>query len=89
MQWLTDMTITDAVVQAGYRYHEPFPYGVIQETNLFDASVMYQPQPNLYGQAMIRYSQNRNYQYSTGVDKGIFSFLFTIYYNFATAIPFE
>ncbi len=89
MPWLTDTTITDAMVQAGYRYHEPFPYGVIQETNLFEASVMYQPQPNLYGQAMVSYSQNRNYQYSTGVDKGIFSFLFTIYFDFSAVASFE
>ncbi|MFZ1082545.1 MAG: capsule assembly Wzi family protein [Candidatus Kryptoniota bacterium] len=84
MPWLTDPNIT---VQTGYT--EPFPYGVIQETNLLEANVMYQPRHNFYGSAMISYSQNRNYQYSPGVNKGIFSFLFTIYYDFATNLSFE
>ena len=84
MPWLTDPNIT---VQTGY--NEAFPYGTIQETNLFEASLMYQPQHNLYGQAAVSYSQNRNYEYSPGMDKGVFSFLFTVYYDFATTIPFE
>jgi hypothetical protein len=84
MPWLTDSTIT---VQTGYK--EPFPYGVIQETNLFEASLIYQPQQNLYGKAMVSYSQNRNYQYVSGIDKGVFSFLFTIYYDFSMTVPFE
>ncbi|MGO9481266.1 MAG: capsule assembly Wzi family protein [Candidatus Kryptoniota bacterium] len=83
MPWLTDPSIT---VQSGYA--EPFPFGVIQETNLYEASVMYQPQQDFYGQAEISYSQNRNSQYSPGVDKGVFSLLFTIYYNFAATVPF-
>ena len=84
MPWLTDPAIT---VQTGY--HEPFPDGVIQETNLFEASIMYQPQNNFYGSAMVSYSQNRNFQYVSGVNKGVFSFLFTLYYDFAANIPFE
>ena len=84
MPWLTNPDIT---VQTGYS--EPFPYGVIQETNLFQANAMYQPSHDLYGEAMISYSHNRNYQYIAGVNKGIFSFLFTIYYNFSAAIPFQ
>ncbi|HUI31691.1 MAG TPA: capsule assembly Wzi family protein [Candidatus Acidoferrales bacterium] len=84
MPWLTDPNIT---VQTGYS--EPFPYRVIQETNLFGANVMYQPQANLYGRAMISYSQNRNYRYAPGIDKGVISFLVTIYYDFATAIQFK
>jgi Capsule assembly protein Wzi len=84
MPWLVDPSIT---VQTGYT--EPFPFGVVQETNLFEANLMYQPQQNFYGRASVGYSQNRNYQYSSGVDKGVLSFLFTIYYDFATTIPFE
>jgi len=84
MPWLTDPNIT---LQTGYS--EAFPYGIIQETNLFQASALYQPRQDLYGQVMISYSQNRNYQYSPGVNKGVFSFMFTIYYNFTTTVPFQ
>jgi len=89
MPWLTDTTITNAMVQAGYRYREPFPYGIIQETNMYRASVMYQPRQNFYGQATISYSENRNYEYVPGLNKGVFSFLFTIYWNFSATVPFE
>ncbi|MCL4511133.1 MAG: capsule assembly Wzi family protein [Bacteroidetes bacterium] len=84
MPWLTDPNIT---VQTGY--NEPFPYGTIQITNLFKASVMYQPRQDFYGQATIIYTQNHNYEYSAGVDKGVVSFIFTIYYNFAKSILFR
>jgi Capsule assembly protein Wzi len=84
MPWLTDPNITVAT-----GYSEPFPYGRVQSTNLFEASVLYQPQSNLYGQAALTYSQNHNYEYLYGLNKGVFSFLFTIYYNFATSIPFQ
>ncbi len=84
MPWLTDPNITVAT-----GYNEPFPYGTVQSTNLFSGSVLYQPGPKVYGQATLSYSQNHNYQYQPGLDKGVFSFLFTIYYNFATTIPFN
>ncbi len=84
MPWLTDPNITVAT-----GYNEPFPYGIVQSTNLFQASVMYQPRHNLYAQATMSYSQNHNYEYSPGLDKGVFSFLFTVYYDFATEISFR
>lgn len=84
MPWLTDPNIT---VQTGY--NEPFPYGTVQITNLFKASVMYQPRQDFYGQAAVSYAQNHNYEYSPGVDKGVVSFIFTIYYNFASSILFQ
>ncbi len=84
MPWLTDPNITVAT-----GYNEPFPYGLVQSTNLLSASVLYQPQNNLYAQAMLSYSQNHNYEYQPGLDRGVFSFLFTIYYNFAATVPFQ
>jgi hypothetical protein len=84
MPWLTDPNIT---VQTGY--HEPFPYGTVQVTNLLEASAMYQPAGSFYGKAAVMYARNHNYDYVPGVDKGAFSFIFTIYYNFATTIPFR
>lgn len=84
MPWLTNPNITVAT-----GYHEPFPYGTVQSTNLFDASVMYQPQHNVYGKVTLIYSQNHNYDYVAGLNKGVFSFLLTVYYNFATTIPFR
>ncbi len=84
MPWIMDPSIT---VATGYT--EPFPYGTVQSTNLFNASVLYQPERYLYGQATLSYSQNHNYQYSPGLDKGVFSFLLTIYYNFAATVPFQ
>ncbi len=89
MPWFINPAITDSMVAAGYRYKEPFPFGVIQETNMFEANILYQPASNFYGQAMISYSQNRNYGFVSGVNKGIFSFLFTIYYNFTANLPFN
>jgi hypothetical protein len=79
MPWMIDPAIT---VQTGYS--EPFPYGVIQRTNLFALNLLYQPRQDFYVKAMASYSQSRNYGYSPGINKDIFSFLLTIYYNFKT-----
>ncbi|HQT90813.1 MAG TPA: capsule assembly Wzi family protein [Candidatus Kryptobacter bacterium] len=84
MPWLTDPNITVAT-----GYNEPFPYGTVQSTNLIQATAMYQPEHYLYGQATLIYSRNHNYDYSLGLNKALFSFLFTIYYNFSTSIPFK
>lgn len=84
MPWLTDPNIT---VQTGYT--EPFPYGTIQVSNIFQVSALYQPYNYLYGQASFSYSQNHNFMYVSGVDKGVFSLTLTLYYDFAIDIPFE
>ncbi len=84
MPWLDT---TRYSIQSGYS--EPFPYGIIQETNFLEASITYQPQHDFYVKAMVSYSQNRNYQYVPGTDKGVLSFLFTIYYDFTKNIPFQ
>ncbi len=84
MPWLTDPNIT---VQTGY--NEPFPYGTVQVTNLLEASAMYQPVGRFYGKATVMYADNHNFDYSPGVHKGVLSFIFTVYYNFATTIPFR
>jgi hypothetical protein len=84
MPWLTDPNITIAT-----GFNEPFPYGTAESTNLLQASLLYQPKHYLYGQATLIYSQNHSYDYSPGGNKGVFSFLFTIYYNFKTSIPID
>lgn len=84
MPWLTDPNITVAT-----GYHEPFPYGTVESTNLFNLSVLYQPEHNFYGKATLIYSHSQNYAYIQGLNKGQFSFLFTIYYDFATTISFQ
>lgn len=84
MPWLTDPNVTVAT-----GYHEPFPYGTVESTNLFNVSAMYQPQPDLYGKVTLIYSQTHNYAYVPGLNKGQFSFLFTFYYDFATNVLFQ
>ena len=84
MPWLTDPNITVAT-----GYIEPFPYGTVQSTNLFDVSVMYQPQPDFYGKLKLYYSQSHNYSYVPGLNKSQFSFLFTIYYEFTKNLLFN
>lgn len=83
MPWLTDPNVT---VQTGYS--EPFPYGTVQVTNQLQVIALYQPCHDLYGQATIGYSRFNNYEYTPGASKGIVSFIFTIYYDFATSIAF-
>ncbi|MGC8652454.1 MAG: capsule assembly Wzi family protein [Candidatus Kryptoniota bacterium] len=84
MPWLTDPNVT---VQTGY--HEAFPYGTIQVTNLVSARLLYQPASDIYGELMIGYSLDHNYRYTPGLDKNIISFLFTFYYNFTKSILFR
>jgi len=84
MPWLTDPSIT---LQTGY--HEPFPYGVIEETNLLRVDAMYQPQTYLYGSLSVIYAHNRNADYIPGVNKSQFSFLLTIYYDFSYSLLFR
>ncbi len=84
MPWLTNPNIT---VQTGY--HEPFPYGTVQVTDLFGASLMYQPQDAFYGKATVSYAQNHNFDYQPGVNKGVLSFILTFYYNIATTLAFR
>ena len=85
MPWLIDTT--KYTLQTGYT--EPFPYGVIQETNLLEANITYQPHHDFYTKATVSYSQNRNYQYVAGTNKGILSFLVTVYYDFTKGFPFD
>jgi hypothetical protein len=84
MPWLTDPNITVAT-----GYIEPFPYGIVQSTNLFDVSVICQPRPDFYGKLKLYYSQSHNYSYVPGLNKGQFSFLFTIYYDFTKNLLFN
>ncbi len=84
MPWLTDPNIT-----VGTGYHEAFPYGTIQVTNLVNVTLLYQPRSDIYGQVMIGYSLNHNYSYAFGLDKNVFSFLFTLYYDFTKSILFR
>ncbi len=80
MPWLTDPNIT---VQTGF--HEPFPYGVIQETNSVMFNALYQPSSWLYGSLDVGYNHFRNYGYVPGYNHNVFTFLFTIYYDFSTS----
>lgn len=84
MPWLTDPKIT---VETGY--NEAFPYGTVQVTNLVSATLLYQPRSDLYGRIVIEYSLNHNYGYIAGLNKNVFSFLFTFYYNFKKSILFR
>ncbi len=84
MPWLTNPNVT---VQTGYS--EPFPYGRPQVTNLVQLSALYQPQENFYAQATMSYAHDHNYEYSPGMNKGVLSFIFTLYYNFATSFLFQ
>ena len=84
MPWLTDPNVT---LQTGY--NEPFPYGTVQVTNQFEATALYQPHGYYYAEATAIYSWNHNYMYVPGQDKGAFSFVLTIYYNFVLRLPFE
>ena len=83
MPWLTNPTIT---VQTGYS--EPFPYGVIQETNFFRLDAMYQPESYLYGSVSFIYAHNRDSNYEPGFAGSQFSFLLTFYYSFYHMFPF-
>lgn len=81
MPWLSV-----ASVQLGY--HEPFPYGVIQETNIYGLHLMYQPGPQFYGSLQMDYSDNRNFDYVSGLGHSQFSFLLTIYYELSRSFSF-
>ncbi len=84
MLWLTDPAVT---VQTGY--HEPFPYGVIRETNLIRLDALYQPAAYFYGSASVIYGHDRNTDYVSGVNRSEFSFLITFYYNFSYSFLFH
>lgn len=84
MPWLTDPAVT---VQTGY--HEPFPYGVIRETNLIRLDALYQPAAYFYGSASVIYGHDRNTDYVSGVNRSEFSFLITFYYNFSYSFLFH
>lgn len=84
MPWLTDPNVT---VQTGYR--EPFPFGVIRETNLLRLNALYQPAANFYGSASLIYSHDRNADYVSGLSKSQFSFLLTFYYNLSYSFLFQ
>ncbi len=84
MPWLTDPSIT---VQTGY--HEPFPFGVIQETNLLRLDALYQPAVNFYGSLSLMYTHDRNADYLSGITRDQFSFLLTFYYDFSRSLLFN
>jgi len=84
MPWLTDPNVT---MQTGY--HEPFPFGVIQETNLVKLNAIYQPENYLYGSLSLIYAHNRNADYVPGIAKDQLSFILTLYYNFSYSFLFS
>ncbi len=83
MPWLTNPNVT---VETGYR--EPFPYGVIQETNLFRVDAMYQPKNHFYALASLIYAHDRNANYIPGISKDEFSFVLTVYFEFSHSFLF-
>ncbi len=83
MPWLTDPNIT---ISTGYQ--EPFPYGIIMETNLVGLNLVYQPHSYIYGALSLVYSRFRNRNYSQGADSSQLSFKMTFYYNFSHSFLF-
>lgn len=84
MPWLTDPNVT---VQTGYS--EPFPYGIIQETNLLKLDAMYQPESYFYGSLSLIYAHDSNANYVSGSAEDQFSFLLTFYYDFSYSFLFK
>ena len=83
------MALTDPNVTVATGYSEPFPYGVIQETNLLKLEGMYQPESYLYGSLSLIYAHNSNANYVPGVSKDQFSFLLTFYYDLSYSFLFK
>ncbi len=84
MPWLTDPGVT---VETGY--HEPFPFGVIRETNLLRLDALYQPATYYYGSATLIYTHDRNAGYVSGLNRSELSFMLTFYYDFSDSFLFQ